>query len=173
MPGGHVYIGLGGSWAIPVPSNAPHEWTGLHRDAALSLELAVEIDHWFAGASIEAGGLIKGQPLFLLESVRAGWIFGSGSFAPYLAAGIGSLTETVTSSFDQGASTQTQGAALIAETGILLLRDLRYGRESLLERVPAQASEMGWSRDVADEAARSPRRLDVREHAVPFWPPRK
>src|SRR5439155_5560923 len=93
-----------------------------------SLELAFETTHAFAAISVEYGGIRSTQPEFGLESLRAGAIFGSGNVAPYIGVGAGRMRMTLQTPYDMGTQVTASGVALLAEAGVLLFREQRFGR---------------------------------------------
>jgi hypothetical protein len=139
VPGGHVYVGVGGSWMVPIASDAGGALKPLHKGFALSLELAGETSHALFALGLEYGEGGQAQPAFGLASLRGGLILGSGSTAPYLAAGFGLMHVTTDSNFDcvNGSCIVAEGSggAAIAEAGVLFFRNLRVGRVAVAARL--------------------------------------
>ena len=144
VPGGHWYVGFGASASKPLASDKSLVWNPsipgergepLHADLALSLDLAFETAHAFAAISLEHGGLLQTQPEFDLQSLRGGVIFGSGNAALYVGLGAGRMSMTVFTPYDMGTMVHASGAALLAEAGVLLLRDRQFGRIALALRL--------------------------------------
>jgi hypothetical protein len=142
VPGGHWYAGIGISGSKPLASDNGHVWSPLQADYGLSLELAFEMTHAFVAIGLEKGGLSSSQPSFDFTSLRIGAIFGSGSVAPYIAGGIGLLQMSMLTPIDMGTETSGSGTAILAEAGILLLREQRFGRIALALRLIAPLFEV-------------------------------
>jgi hypothetical protein len=139
VPGGHFYVGFGASVSKPLVSDQSYVWNPPGEpgnppgtDLALSLELAFETTHAFAGISYEGGGLLSSQPTsFKLASLRVGVILGTGNVAPYLAAGAGHMSMSLRTPYDRGTQVEASGLALTAEAGVLLFRERQFGRVAL------------------------------------------
>jgi hypothetical protein len=115
----------------PLGSGGP-SWQPTKGGFGLSLELAYEVQQWCVALGLAYAGFSNTQPELGFASLRAGWILGSGSVAPYLAAGVALAAETGQSTSDCVGggcySLSRAGPALIAEAGVLFFRDLRFGR---------------------------------------------
>ena len=137
VPGGHVYFGVGGSWMVPLASDSGHVWKSAQQSFAPSLTLAHETQHTLVALDLEYGGF-SGWPDYGIASLRGGWIFGSGSTAPYLALGAGIMHMNAESHFDcvNGSCDVASGSggAVLAEAGVLFFRHLRVGRVALSVR---------------------------------------
>jgi hypothetical protein len=136
VPGGHLYFGVGASWMVPLPASGQHVWESPldSERVAISLQLTFEFEHLFLAAAYESNDFGSANPGVSLSSLQVGWIIGTASVAPYLALGLGSLTEDVIDPFDNGSATGGKGPAGIAEVGVLLFRNLRFGRASVMVR---------------------------------------
>ena len=140
VPGGHFYVGFGASVSKPLASDQSLVWNPPYpgeqgisprTDLSLSFEIAYETTHAFVAASVERGGVLQTQPEYSLQSLRGGIIFGTESTAPYVAVGAGHLSMTVFTPYDMGTMVDASGAAVLAEAGVLLLRDRQIGRIAL------------------------------------------
>jgi hypothetical protein len=140
VPGGHVYFGAGALWMAPLSSGGP-SWQPTKGSFGLSLELAYEARQWFVALGLAYAGFSNWQPELGFASLRAGWILGSGSVAPYLAAGVALAAESGQSTSDCVVggcySVSGSGPALIAEAGLLFFRDLRFGRVAVSAQLVA------------------------------------
>jgi hypothetical protein len=90
---------------------------------ALSLDLDVEAPWFFVGGQL---ALFNAGSVGLFAGGRAGAFLSQGSMAPYVAAGVGWLTE-----FDFESSS-TQGWGLTPEIGLMLRRDQQWFRPAIV-----------------------------------------
>ena len=134
VPGGHVYIGGRISWIKPVGSGDALFYP-LTDDVGFSFDLSLELRHAFFDIGFEHGGYESKQPEFSFASARAGYAFGSGSIAPFIAAGGGAMSMTAWTSYDRGTPVHPTGAAFVGEAGLMFPRSARFGRARLCLRL--------------------------------------
>ncbi len=101
----------------------------------LSLDAEYQTLHWSIRASALGASLRQSYKTATVASASAlgARVFGESSAAPYLGAGLGYLRETAESTF--GETEPGQGAAAVAEAGILFWRDRQWGRAALALRL--------------------------------------
>jgi len=143
LPAMHVSVGLGLSASRPLGARQSRVWNPpfsgegsfpLQADCAVSGELGFETTHVLVGISFEHGGTLNSQPSFDLIALRGGAIFGSGSVGPYVALGGGALWMDVWTPYDMGERVHASGGAVLAEAGVMFLRDRQFGRIALALR---------------------------------------
>jgi hypothetical protein len=143
VPGGHAYFGVGGILSVPLisPRASPAQ------DLALSLEFAYEFEHALLALDALGSGFTGGATGYGLAAIRGGWIFGEGSTAPYLSAGLGYMSVNAVSCDRFGACTGSKGdgLALVAEAGLLFLRDQQVGRVALMAQFVQPLFELKYS----------------------------
>jgi hypothetical protein len=146
VPAGHFYGGLSQGAVQPFGrSLVGRERMTTGRGGGIYLHY--EGEHFLIGAELGGGRFgnddTYSNPVTL--ALRAGPIFGSGRFAPYLTVGIAGLAYGAI--FDDAAS----ATGLTAETGLLLFRDLRWFRMTafLQYNLPVSGASGKGSENVA------------------------
>jgi hypothetical protein len=123
IPAGHLYFSFTAQAVQPFGrALIPREQLTLGRGGGLYLDY--EGEHFLIGAEIGGGRFghddTYSNPFIL--AIRAGPVFGSGRYAPYLAGGLAMLAY---GAIGDDAATAT---GLGGEVGLLLFRDLRWFR---------------------------------------------
>ena len=147
VPGGHFYFGAGAFWTIPTAKAGSPDLVRPRQDLGLSLDLSWEWKHFMLGIAAELVGPNASEPVQAMISARAGWIFGEGATAPFIAAGLGYAAQTIDpkcapNEYDCDFRSGT-GPAGILEAGVLFLRDQRFGRAALVARWVSPVSLTG------------------------------
>ena len=123
IPGGHLYIGLSAERTQPF-GRALISRDQLTAGSAGALYIHYEGERFLVGAEIARGHFGHDDTYsnpFLL-AIRAGPVFGSGRYAPYLAVGVAQLA------FGAIGDDAASARGLTAEVGVLLFRQLRWFR---------------------------------------------